>query len=114
MSFTREFTDPQGVHHEAAYFEVAEASLISNLYKTSQNSVRDGEMQDSNNADRNLRYKLYYWTSLQAKTDGFQPYTLGDDEPVGGDFTANELGSEYDQFETAAEAAEYHYLNNLV
>lgn len=108
MSFTKEnFTDPQGVTHTAAYFEVGSANLSRNENKTYSNDAVLHEESNTENIGGSLYYQMYFWPSEAAKDANKPPYTLVNEDPVGDYFYLNELGSEYDGL-TPKACAELH------
>jgi len=119
MSFTKTFTDPQGVTHTNALFEVAYASKRIDSSDSYTNQI--AETLDANgvvtgytftpttNANKytNLDYRMYYWPNAAAKTAGNMPYVLASKSPIGEVHTAQNLGAAYDTL-TAIKAAEKH------
>jgi hypothetical protein len=108
MAFTKNFTDPQGVEHLAAYFEASEASINVRKNESYNNRISVGEEEVGGNSGVDINYKMYYWTSEQAKLDGKLPYLLANVDPMGDIF--NVYGLSVDEYGSmsAKEAAEHH------
>lgn len=108
MSFSMSFTDPQGVEHPEAYFEVSEASVNVRKSESFNNRISIGEVELNSNSSVDLNYKMYYWTSEQAKLDGKMPYLLANQDPMGDFFNVYNLPVEEYGSLTAEKAAEHH------
>lgn len=94
--FTQDFTDPQGVTHIGAVFEVCDTSLTTNTnsrYRLELES--DNPVDVSNNFNNNLRYRMYYWIDQDARDSGKLPYILANTDPLGEWFTASGLSTTY-------------------
>lgn len=104
--FTKTFTDPQGIEHTDAVFEVVDVTHRNNL--TSQYTYTlpvpptDDEalvvLQDpvlASQQNSNLRYRMYYWPNQAARDAGFLPYVLANVSPVGEWFEVNNLSEEF-------------------
>lgn len=108
MSFIKEnFTDPQGVTHDSAYFEVSIANKAVSVNQDYNNRISIDKEEVNEFTNKTLSYQMYYWTSEAAKDEGKPPYYLVNLEPLGEFFYVNELDSEHDNL-TAKESAELH------
>jgi len=119
MSFVKTFTDPQGVTHTNAYFEVAYASKRndnSDSYTLDIKETVDAAgvvtgftytPTTNANSFSNVDYRMYYWTNKAAKTAGNMPYVLASKSPIGEVHNAQNLDATYATL-TAMAAAEKH------
>lgn len=108
MSFTKaDFTDPQGITHELAYFEVSSANLNRSINNSYNNDAIRREESSEDNDSNNLSYQMYFWPSEESRDANKPPYVLFNEDPAGDYFYTNELGPEYDGLNAQA-CAELH------
>lgn len=94
--FIKDFTDPQGVAHIGAVFEVCDTSL--NISSNDKYRLDLGEVDTpsiSFHSNNNLRYRIYYWTDQESRDAGNLPYVLANLDPLGEWFTVRDLTKEY-------------------
>ena len=111
--FTLSFTDPQGIQHVDAIFEVAnaEAHHKSNddyTFNFSQGDSAENQTVNSN-TNKSVRYRMYYWANQAARDSGLMPYVLVNTEVgnIGEWFRVDTLDATYDGL-TAQQKAEKH------
>lgn len=109
--FTKTFTDPQGVTHTDAIFEVSTSRCNENASSEYSFNLSAGDdpanQTEASNTNNNLSYRIYYWTDQGARDSGKLPYVLANTSPVGEWFNVNDIDSAYDIL-TAEEKAEKH------
>ena len=112
--FTTTFTDPQGVEHADAVFEVSVADFNMHTHSNYDFRISQGDSVDSQTANdhsnANLSYQMYYWTNQEARDAGKLPYYLANTDPVGERFhvSGDILASEGYTGITTAQKAEKH------
>lgn len=85
--FTATFTDPQGVEHLDAVFEVSMANYSEHSHTNYNFRISQGDSSENQEVDggvnANLSYQMYYWTNQAARDAGSLPYYLANTNPVG-------------------------------
>mgnify|MGYP000333126541 CR=1 FL=1 len=112
--FITTFTDPQGVEHEDAVFEVSVANYSTYTHSNYDFRISQGD-DDANKVEdestqANLSYQMYFWTSQEARDAGMLPYYLANTDPLGEHFHVSEdflTGPDYVGL-SVAEKAEKH------
>jgi len=74
--FTQSFTDPQGVSHTDAIFEVAHANYSENTSDNHNFDVETNSPDNTSHTNKNLQYRMYYWVNQAARDAGNLPYVL--------------------------------------
>ncbi len=109
--FTKTFTDPQGVTHTDAVFETAISYYSENASEDYTFQISNGDAETSKTSNthegNNLRYRIYYWASQEARDAGLLPYVLANSDPIGEWFEVQNLDNSYTNL-TAALKAERH------
>jgi hypothetical protein len=88
--FIKTFTDPQGVSHINAIFEVSMSKINSNSYNNYDFKISQGDDEVNkiitNYNNRTVRYQIYYWTNQEARDAGNLPYLLANTSPISDEF----------------------------
>lgn len=113
--FTAAFTDPQGVKHSAAVFQVLRADFSSNTNESFVFNVSDGTTSSpSDNSSFSLNYQVAYWPTEAAKNKGVAPYVLIDPSTYSADFSDYSLDPAVYSGLSAEQAAEEHCKREII
>ena len=91
--FIKTFTDPQGVSHTNAVFEVAHANYTENTAENYSFNVEASTSTTNSSDNKSLQYRMYYWVNQAARDLGNLPYVLANS--------------------TTGQVGEIHYLNDF-
>lgn len=107
--FTKTFTDPQGVLHTDAIFNIAHANYTENTSSRDSLNIETGLAENNNDNHKHLDYRMYYWANQAAKDAGNLPYVLANATvgQLGEIHYLNEFTATYDNL-TPEQMAEKH------
>jgi hypothetical protein len=107
--FTATFTDPQGVEHVDAVFQVADANYHSNETLNFNFRLSTAAGEETKSGGNSMSYRMFYWVNQAAVDAGKLPYILANATPdqLGETFYVNDLDPAYDGL-TLEQKAEKH------
>lgn len=111
--FTKTFTDPQGVTHTDAIFQIISADINNNSNNTFNYDLASKTSNEISNSSNNLSYRIYYWVDQASLDSGLLPYILANSDPLGEMFYVDNLDSSYDLL-SLEEKAEKHCQDNIL